>query len=138
MARPAAPNDFTLEIEGIGNFIFGRRTGRDRFRISADYHRLTEGLDVGESELGLVAEAFATVKTLMVDGPVDIATMLDLDAPSDVDQDGDAKLLRVFFALRQKELSFRPRAGEGREAAREGNGEQPGVLAAPEVQPGAH
>lgn len=137
MNRPASQSDFALEVEGIGNFIFGRRTGRDRFRIAADYHRLTEGLDVSDSELGLAAEALATIKALLVEGPAEITAMLDLDAPTDTDAEGDAKLLRVFFALRQKELSFRPRKGEGSEAARQEDGDKPGVLVSPEVQPRA-
>lgn len=137
MTRPASPNDFSVEVEGLGTFIFGRRTGRDRFRIAAEFHRLTEGQDVGDSEFGLATEAFVTVKQLLVDGSADITAMLDLDAPAPVDPDADSKMLRVFFALRQKELSFRPGAKQGGEAPREGNGGQPGVLVSPEVQPGA-
>lgn len=128
MSRPASQNDFTVDVEGIGSFIFGRRTGRDRFRIAADYHRLTEGLEVADSEFGLTAEAFATVKNLLVEGPADVVASIDLDAPASMDPDADSKLLRVFFALRQKELSFRPGAGKDGEAAREGNGGDAGVL----------
>lgn len=137
MNRPASPNDFSIDVDGLGTFIFGRRTGRDRFRIAADYHRLTEGLEVGDSEFGLAAEALATIKALLVEGPAEIMAMLDLDAPADTSAEADAKLLRVFFALRQKELSFRPRKGEGSQAARSENGGEPGVLVSPEVQPGA-
>lgn len=128
MTRPASQNDFAVELEGFGTLIFGRRTGRDRFRIAADYHRLTEGLDVGDSEFGLTAEAFATVKTLLVEGPEEITAMLDLDAPASGDPDADAKLLRVFFALRQKELSFRPGQREVGTPARKEDGGQSGVL----------
>lgn len=133
--REAAPNDFALDVEGIGNFIFGRRTGRDRFRIAAEFHRLTEGLQVGESEFGLAAESVATIRVLMVEGPDDIKPLLDLDAPSTSEQDGDAKLLRVFFALRQKELSFR--SGSREAVARDGKGAvgDAGILVSPEVQP---
>jgi hypothetical protein len=131
MTRPASQNDFTVEVESLGTFVFARRTGRDRFKIAAEYHRLTEGLDVTDSEFGLVSEALATVKTLLVEGAPEITAMLDLDAPSDCDPDGDAKLLRVFFALRQKELSFRPGAGEGGEASREVDIAKPGVLVSP-------
>ena len=137
MARTAAPNDFALEVEGIGNFIFGRRTGRDRFRISAEFHRLTEGLELGDSELAVAAEAYATVKTLLVDGPAEITAMLDLDAPAPIDADADAKLLRVFFTLRQKELSFRPGSGEGSKASRKADGEDAGVLVSAQIQPDA-
>lgn len=137
MTRTASPNDFALEIEGIGRFIFGRRTGRDRFRISAEFHRLTEGLPLGDSDLAIAAEAFATVKTLLVEGPKEITDMLDLDAPASTDPDADSKLLRVFFTLRQKELSFRPGTREGSETARQGDVGDGGVLVSEEVQPGA-
>lgn len=137
MNRPAAKNDFVVEVEGLGTFVFGRRTGRDRFRIAADYHRLTEGLDVSDNDFGMAAEALATVKTLLVEGPAEIMAMLDLDAPADPSPEADAKLLRVFFALRQKELSFRPRPGEGSEASREENSGNAGVLVSPQVQPAA-
>jgi hypothetical protein len=137
MTRSASPNDFTVEVQGVGDFTFGRRTNRDRFKIAADYHRLTEGLEVGDSEFGLTAEAFATVKCLLVEGPADLSAMLDLDAAAAMGPDDDAKLLRVYFALRQKELSFRPGAGEGGKAPGAVNGGQPGVLVSPEVQPAA-
>lgn len=137
MTRAASPSDFSVEVEGLGTFIFGRRTGRDRFRIAAEFHRLTEGLDVGDSEFGLATEAFVTVKQMLVEGPDEIAAMLDLDAPASMDPDADAKLLRAFFALRQKELSFRPRKGEDGTAPWQVDGGQPGVLVSPEVQPGA-
>lgn len=137
MSRPAASSDFTVDVEGLGTFVFGRRTGRDRFRMAAEFHRLTEGLDVGDSEFGLVADAFVTIKALLVDGPAEITSMLDLEAPASMDPDADAMLLRVFFALRQKELSFRPGAREDGKAARPGDGRDDRVLVPQEVQPSA-
>ena len=137
MTRPASPTDFNIEVQGLGTFVFGRRTGRDRFKIAAEYHRLTEGMDVADVELGLAAEAMATVRTLLVDGPDEIKAMTDLEAPADPDPEADAKLLRVFFALRQKELSFRPRKGANGQGAGQEDGDQPGVLVPPEVQPAA-
>lgn len=125
--REAAPSDFPVEVEGQGTFIFGRRTGRDRFRIAALYHRLTEGLDVSGSDFGVASEAFATVSTLLVEGPASFVALLDLDAPADTD-DRDALILRVFFALRHKELSFRPGAKQDGQAAGQGDGADAGVL----------
>lgn len=133
MTRPAAPSDFPVEVEGIGNFVFGRRTGRDRFKIAAEYHRLTEGLDVSNTDFGITAEAQTTVTVLLVDGPDEIKAMLDLGAAASLDPEADAKLLRVFFALRAKELSFRRPAGEGVKAPGPENGDVAGVLVPKEI-----
>lgn len=137
MSREAAPTDFVVEVPGLGDLAFGRRTNRDRFKIAAEYHRITEGLPVSESEFGLTAEAFATVKCLLVDGPAKLTDMLNLDGVSPEDPDGDAMLLRVFFALRQKELSFRPGQGKVGKESGAPDGAQSGVLVPPEVRTNA-
>lgn len=137
MNRPAAPSDFTIQVENIGSFVFGRRTRRDNFRIAAEYHRLTEGTDPGQSEFGLQAEAYATLSTLLVDGPEGFDKLLALDEPGDDDGDDVMKVVRVFLALRQKELSFRPRPNQAGQGEGQADGEQHGVLVPPAVQPAA-
>lgn len=135
--RPPHKDDFPLDVEGVGHFIFGRRTVRDRFRIAAEYHRLTEGLDPGGTDFALAAEAHATLGTLLVEGPAAFVALLDLDRADPLDVEADASVVRVFLALRHKELSFRPRPHQAGEGARPGDGRQPGVLVPPPVQSAA-
>ena len=119
--REPAKGDFSVEVEGLGTIVCARRTNRDRFRIGAEYQRLTEGAPVGVSDFGVVAEATATFKVLLVDGPAPLLAALDMDAEVDANEDTDAVLIRCFLALREKELSFRRGTGNDSEAS--GSGE---------------
>ena len=114
--REPAKGDFSVEVEGLGTIICARRTNRDRFRIGAEYQRLTEGAPVGVSDFGLVAEATATFKVLLVDGPASLLAALDMDAEVDYEAETDEVLIKFFLALREKELSFRRGTGSDSEA----------------------
>ncbi len=110
MTRLAAPGDFQVEVDGVGRFTFGRRTPRDVFRIRGEYDNLTGGnYGEGGQFKDWSALAFATIKVLAVQAP-DGFDPDKLDP--NVDDDWEAKLLRVFTDLREKELSFRPGSGE--------------------------
>lgn len=114
MARSPAAGDFQLEVDGVGRFTFGRRTPRDVFRIRGEYDNLTGG-NYGEDGQykDWPALAFATIKALAVQVPEGFdPEKLD----PNVDDDWEAKLLRIFTDLREKELSFRPGSGTGSQA----------------------
>lgn len=119
--REPGKGDFSFEVEGLGTVVCGRRTMRDRFRIGAEYHRLTEGAPCGQTDFGVVAEAVATFKTLLVDAPKPLLAALDMDALADSLDDPDELLIKAFLALREKELSFR--RGNGTDSKDSGTGE---------------
>lgn len=114
MPRSKAPGDFDVEVEGVGRFIFGRRTPRDVFTIRGEYNRITGG---NFTEDGMFADmaalAFVTIKQLAVEMP-------DGFDPERLDpvmsDEWEPKLIRVFGELRAKELSFRPELREGSKA----------------------
>lgn len=118
MARTAAAGDFQVEVDGVGRFTFARRTPRDVFRIRGEYERLTGGNYTEDGQYkDWTALAFATIKLLAVEAP----DGFDLDKiDPNVEDDWEAKLVRVFADLREKELSFRPGSGAGGEATGEG------------------
>lgn len=105
--RNAAPNDFQVQVDGLGSFTFGRRTMRDEFAIAAEYSRLTEGIETPTEMLHFYARAFGTIKVLQVASPAgwDVET---LDPQEDASY---AQLLSVFDALRAQEADFRRKPG---------------------------
>src|SRR6185312_14260741 len=115
MARAAHKEDFTVDVEGIGTFKFGRRTQRDVYKIRGLYSKLTgdnwkEDGTVGDME----AWMYSMLEVMTVEFP-DNFSLSKLDPLSD--PENDDRLSLVYMALRQKELSFR--AG----AQKEGSGE---------------
>lgn len=109
--RPAGQGDFNVDVDGIGAFIFARRHQRDVYRIRGEYNKLTGGnYDDQGSFNDFPALAHATLAVLMVQAP----DGFDLDKLDPLTDEGcDEKILKVFGALREKELSFRPGAGAG-------------------------
>lgn len=111
--RTAAPGDFKVDVDDVGSFTFGRRSPRDVFRIRGEYARLTGGNITEDGSFGdFPALVFVTIKQLMVSGP-DAFNLDNIDPL--VDESWESRLIRVFTALRAKELSFRPGSGEGSE-----------------------
>ena len=118
--RPEGAGDFTVEVDGIGTFTFGRRRQRDVYRIRGEYNRLTGGNYAEDGNFNdFPALAHATLAVLMVQAPEGF-DLNDLDPLTD--DDCDSKILKVFAALREKELSFRPRTRKGGEAQGEAAG----------------
>lgn len=120
MLRPASKEDFNVDVDGIGGFVFARRQQRDVYRIRGEYNRLTGG---NYSEDGTFndfpALAHATLAVLMVQTP----DGFDLDKLDPLTDDScDEKIMKVFTALREKELSFRPGTGAGSQASGEAAG----------------
>lgn len=137
MAREPSKSDFSVHVPEIGRFTFAQRTRRESFRITAEYQRLTEGTNPSlESEFALTAEAYATVSVLLVEGPKGFEKLLDMDSVDPMDQ-SESKVVGVFLALRQKELSFRERQNETSEGGSQDDDQQHRVLVPEEIQPDA-
>lgn len=101
--RTPAPTDFHLDVEGVGHFVFAKRTMRDEMRIAAEFSRLTEGVTTPTTYLELVAGWLSALTVLTVQAP----DGWDLETMDPLDEDTYAQLMRVHAALREKEGSFR-------------------------------
>lgn len=102
MARLPKETDFTVQVEGVGTFTFGRRTMGDEIKIQVEYARIIDGV-VPTEWLQLVAGWISTLRVLTVRGPEG----WDIDALDPLDAESYAKLRDVHSALVAKEQSFR-------------------------------
>ena len=135
MSRTPGANDFTVEVDGIGSFTFARRQMRDVYRIRGDYNKLTGGNYDEDGNYGdLSALAFVTLSLLIVDAPSGFS--LNALDPL-VDDNCDEKVVKVFTALREKELSFRVGPAAASEGPGEGAAQQLRAGVSPTVQPTA-
>jgi len=105
--RRAAPNDFQVQVEGLGSFTIGRRTMRDEFAVAAEYSRLTEGVQTPTDFLHYYARAFATAKVLVVSAP----SGWDIEKLDPQEDASYAQMIDVFDAIRAKEADFRDKPG---------------------------
>lgn len=110
MARSPQPTDYTVKVEGIGTFAFGRRTMRDEIAVQVEYARIIDGV---EPTVWLQAMAgwLSTLRVLTVRAP-DGWDMDDLDP---LDDESYAKLKKVYDALVEKERSFRRGSGASKQ-----------------------
>lgn len=113
--RKPADSDFYLEVPDVGTFRFGRRTYGDRLKIRAEYLRVTREFEgVNDPELATHAAIVAAHRVLCVEAP---AGWEDLEAIDLIDMpDAEDKIFALYFALKDKEDSFRGSASKGREA----------------------
>jgi hypothetical protein len=127
---------FSVTVENIGAFTFRSRSIGDEIKIMAAYDALLGGLANPSSYLDSVASALSTYQVLAVAWPTGWAPaeVAQMDAKKD-DRIGD--LLRVFGALSLREDQFRPEAARRFKSAGQGNGEQPGGVVPPPLQPTA-
>lgn len=116
--RASKETDFALDVEGFGRFIFGRRTKEDVYKIRSRYNVLTEGHYEPDGRIAdMGALGLVTLQTLMVGAPEGFS-LDDLDPL--MDDDFDKKLLKIFTALRARELDFRPKPAKASEVAGKG------------------
>ncbi len=108
MARDASSNDFNVQVDGLGTFVFGRRTMRDEFAIAAEYSRLTEGVATLTDWLHYFARAFSTIRTLQVKSP----DGWDVEKLDPQEEASYAQIMGVFDALRAAEADFRKKPGK--------------------------
>jgi hypothetical protein len=117
--RQPSDTDFHIDVPTIGAFVFGRRTVRDRFRIGAAVNRLTDGEMDSDSTFVMVAEAYATLQVMMVEGPDNFSDFLDMEA--EADDSGDEAVLTVYFEYRKEEVELRKAASKSGEVVGEGS-----------------
>lgn len=106
MARAAHKEDFTVDVEGVGQFKFGRRKQGDQYKIRSLYGKLTNNNWKEDGTVGdMEAWMHANLEILTVEFPSTFS-LEKLDPLTDPEDDD--RMSRVYVALRQKELSFRP------------------------------
>jgi hypothetical protein len=131
--RAPATTDFHVDVDGIGHFVFARRTMRDEMRISAEYSRFTEGLSQPTNYLDSMAGWIATLNVLTVSMPHN----WDPENMDPFDPESEENILKVYSALRIKEGSFRPKKEAASEGSGQGNGPTSELLVSPPVPPAA-
>ena len=104
--RPQAENDIRVEVEGVGEFRYARRTLGDSLKIRAEFIRLLGGLPPdADDDLAGMANIFATHRVLCTGCPAgweDFGAIDEASHPHAV-----ATVLEVFFKLKESEDSFR-------------------------------
>jgi hypothetical protein len=118
--RTANETDFNVDVEGIGRFVFARRTIADGPKIRSRYNVLTEGNYSPEGRMwDTFAFSLVTLQTLMVSSP----DTFNLDALDPLmDDDCEKTVVKIASALLAKEQSFRRKSEQGSEGAGEGAG----------------
>lgn len=109
MSRAPAATDFHVDVEGVGLFIFAKRTMRDELRIAAEYSRLTEGVETPTGFLADMGGWISTLKALTVEAPHG----WDIDEMDPFEDESHQKIFKVYAALRVQEGSFRKAKNPG-------------------------
>lgn len=117
--RNQSHNDFHVEVEGMGRFVFARRQLNDHFAIAAEYSRLTEGVSHPTEWLHMFATAVSLIRVLTTSFPAGF----DLDELDPLDDETYEKILKVYLAYREKEDSFRQGKNKTGQAGSQGSGE---------------
>lgn len=128
MSRSSKPTDFRVSVDGVGDFVFAKRTMRDEIATQVGYARLIDGV-TPTPWLETVCGAIADLKTLTVKGP----DGWDIDALEPHDPETYKNLLAVHRELINKERSFRPGAASTDKAAGTRTGEDGRVQVSPAV-----
>ena len=115
MTRTAKPTDFTVPVEGVGTFTFGRRTMRDEVAIQVAYARIIDGV-IPTAWLEAVGGWISVLGVMVARAP----DGWDVDSLDPTDPETYAKLRIVYEALSVREASFRRRPGVSGEAVGEG------------------
>lgn len=103
MRKANAETDFTVEVEGVGAFTYGRRTIGDSLKIRARYLELVAGHG-DDIEMAATASAVATHEVLCVACPDGWSDLLKVDSTN---PDAVSKVFELSAAVGEKEDSFR-------------------------------
>lgn len=115
MPRTAQETDYTVPVEKIGTFTFGKRTMRDEFAVQVEYARIIDGTEP-TAWLQAVGGWISTLRVLTVSAPAG----WDVDELDPTDPETYAKLQLVYEALSERERSFRRKPKPAGEAGSEG------------------
>jgi hypothetical protein len=107
---------FDVDVDGVGHFVFRRRSLRDEFRVQAEVSRLTEGIQPADNEVWRFAQAVAAIKVLAVKVP----DGWDIDKADPFDSGTYERIIKVSEALREREAFFRPAGRPQPQVAGEG------------------
>lgn len=110
--RTPKVTDFTVTVEGIGRFVFGKRTMGDELAIQREYADIIGGV-TPTVWLETMGGWLSVLRVLTVRAP----DGWDLDEMNPLDEDTYARLHQVYTALRDQERSFRGSKGTAGEAA---------------------
>lgn len=129
--RKESPNDFVVQLPGVGDFRFARPTIGDQMQIDREFDILTNG-GTSNVRLSVMASMSAIHKTTCVGCPPGWENIEVLD----VTQDENVSALLI--AYREKEDSFRQVGKKNGKTSGAGTVEEAAVLVPPEVQPSAN
>lgn len=134
-------NDFFCDLEGVGRFIFNRKTYGGQIKIDSEMARILGPNFTADDDISRVhALLIGHYNALIVECPPGWEDLEDIDLSEQPELDN--KILELYFMLRGKLDSFRVRPGTARieapsESAGAGAVPDDGVLATPQVQPSA-
>ena len=111
MPRESQVSDFDVQVEGVGRFVFARRTLADELEVQREYARIIDGVTPTDW-LSTMAGWLSVLRTITVRAPAG----WDLETLDPLDEGTYAKIHKVYTALRDKERSFRPAPGGASEA----------------------
>jgi hypothetical protein len=102
------PTTFPVTVDGVGSFVCRRRTMRTAIAITAEYSRLTEGMEQVPVAFAGICNFIAYLKVMVLTGPSDWDPYLtDPDSQTDMDRMGE-----VYAAVKDAEGRFRAGAGK--------------------------
>jgi len=114
MSRIPRATDFPVEVEGIGRFVFAKRTMADEIAIQRKYAEIVGGVEP-TPWLQSVGAWLAVLPVLTVSAPEGWGDVEEFD-PNE--EETFERLSRVYMALRERENSFRG----GKKPASQGSG----------------
>lgn len=103
MTRASKTTDFDVTVEGVGRFVFGKRTMGDELAIQREFADILQGVQPTDW-LMTMAGWLSVLRVLTVSAPAG----WDLDEMDPLDESTYERLFKVYTALRDKEGSFRP------------------------------
>ncbi|EEP0937587.1 hypothetical protein KD576_004183 [Salmonella enterica subsp. enterica serovar Thompson] len=128
--REPKKSDFKVPVEGVGQFIFGRRTMNDEVKIAQEYSRIIGDVENPSWYLNMLGNCLSILRILTVEAPEG----WDLDTLDPLDDDTYASLVKVATSLKEQEERFRKPARDDGEEAGAAMGELSGPLVSPNVQ----
>lgn len=123
--RKAKPEtDFKVTVEGVGDFVYGRRTVGDSLKIRGRFLELA-GDHSDDVEIASIASATAMHEVLCVSAPDGWSDILALDS---ADPENISRIFDLYMKVGETEDSFRDKTKVSSAQAGSGDGSDAGVL----------